>query len=356
MGERKVILIADEDGLDRELLNQILAGTYEVVLADDGKQALADVQKWKQELAAVLVDWNTPLVGGYQILQVLYSQRMMEKIPVIVTTGDADIEIDQKAYGMDAIAVIRKPYAATVVRKQMMSYINAANEREHLRELVEQKDKLLAESQKKLDGFYDNLLDAISTVVEYRTQESDRHIKRISGFTRLMAVAYRNHYPACGLDESAINRIVRGSAIHDIGKLAVPDSILAKPAKLTEDERQVMMSHTTKGEEIMQMLREVQDEEQFRVSCEICRWHHERYDGSGYPDGLEGEEIPLSAQIVSIVDVYDALVSERIYKKPYDKETAFQMIMKGECGAFAPELLRCFEASKKLLELYSDSN
>ena len=214
----------------------------------------------------------------------------------------------------------------------------------------------MEESQKKLDGFYDSLLDAIGTVMEYRISESDQHVKRIKGFARILAVAYRNEFPDCGLNEDEINRIVRGSVIHDLGKIAVPDAVLLNPAKLTEDEKQILKSHTTKGEEIMQLLREVQDEEQFRVSSEICRWHHERYDGKGYPDGLEGDEIPLSAQIVSIVDVYDELVSERIFKKPVDKETAFRKIMGGECGVFAPKLLQCFEASKKLLELFSDSN
>ena len=192
--------------------------------------------------------------------------------------------------------------------------------------------------------------------MKYRVSESDRHVKRIKGFSRIMAVAYRNMFPNSGLDESEINRIVRGSVIHDIGKVAVPDAILLNPAKLTEDEQQIMKSHTTRGEEVMQLLKDVQDEEQFRVSCEICRWHHERHDGKGYPDGLEGDEIPISAQIVSIVDAYDELVSERISKKPYDKETAYRKIMSGECGAFAPDLLQCFESSKKLLELFSDSN
>ena len=356
MAERNKILIADREGADRKLLSQLLGDSYDIILADDGRQVLSEIQKRKNELAAVVLDWDIPLVSAYQIMQVMQSKRMLGQMRLFVSTAKMDSEIDKKAFGMDATAIIHKPYSAVAVHRQILSCLEQAAERERLREEVDKRGRQLEESQKKLDGFYDNLLDAIGTVMEYRVSESDQHVKRIKGFSRILAVAYKNQFPDCGLDEAEINRIVRGSVIHDIGKVAVPDAVLLNPAKLTEDEQQIMRSHTTKGEEIMQLLREVQDEEQFRVSCEICRWHHERHDGGGYPDGLEGSEIPLSAQIVSIVDVYDELVSERISKKPYDKETAFRKIMSGECGAFAPELLQCFETSKKLLELFSDNN
>lgn len=356
MAERNHILIADRDGADRKLLSQLLGDVYDIVFANDGRQVLGEIQKRRNELAAVVLDWDIPLVSAYQIMQVMQSKRMLGKIRLFVSVAQMDPEIDKKAFSMDATAVILKPYSAVAVHRQILSCLEQTAERERLRTEVDQRGKELEESQKKLDGFYDNLLDAIGTVMEYRVSESDQHVKRIKGFTRILAVAYKNQFPDCGLDEAEINRIVRGSVIHDIGKIAVPDAVLLNPARLTEDELQIMRSHTTKGEEIMQLLREVQDEDQFRVSCEICRWHHERYDGGGYPDGLEGSEIPLSAQIVSIVDVYDELVSERISTKPCDKETAFRKIMNGECGAFASELLQCFGASKKLLELFSDNN
>lgn len=356
MTDRKDILIAGNDGENRKLLGEPLSDAYDIIEAEDGKQVLAEIQKRRNELAAVLLDWDLPLVSAYQILQVMQSRGMTEQIQVFITTVEPDPEIDSKVYGQGAVSVICKPYSAAMVRRQVLCRLESAARLQQLSEELAQKEKQLEESRKKMDGFYDNLLDAIGAVMEYRVSESEQHVKRIKGFARILAVAYKNEFPDCGLNEDEINRIVRGSVIHDLGKIAVPDAILLNPAKLTEDERQILRSHTTKGEEIMHLLREVQDEEQFRVSSEICRWHHERYDGSGYPDGLEGEEIPLSAQIVSIVDVYDELVSERIFKKPVDKETAFRKIMSGESGAFSPKLLQCFEASKKLLELYSDSN
>lgn len=356
MVEKESILIVEKGGDDRNLLERLLMEEYEIVMADDGKQALSDMYKRRNELAAVVLDWEISVVSAYQILQVMQARGMLEEIPVFVTTTETDPEIDKKVYGLDVKAIIRKPYDEVVVRRQILDRLRELAEKTKFWQEGKDYKQLVEENKKKLDGYYDSLLDAIGTLMEYRVSESDRHVKRIKGFARIMAVAYRNQFPDSGLDENKIKRIVRGSAIHDIGKVAVPDSILLSPAKLTDDERQILRSHTTRGEEIMQLLKDVQGEEQFRVSCEICRWHHERHDGSGYPDGLEGDEIPLSAQIVSIVDVYDELVSERISKKPYDKETAYRMIVNGECGAFAPELLKCFEASKKLLELFSDSN
>lgn len=356
MAERNIILVAGDDGENRKLLSEPLEDSYDIIEVEDGKQVLAEIQRRRNELAALLLDWNIPLVSAYQILQVMQSKGMMEQIQVFITTVESDPEIDSKVYSLGAVGVICKPYGLAMIRKQILNRLENAAELKRLQEELAQKEKQVEESQKKLDGFYDSLLDVIGAVMEYRISESDQHVKRIKGFARILAVAYRNEFPDCGLNEDEINRIVRGSVIHDLGKIAVPDAVLLNPAKLTEDEKQILKSHTTKGEEIMQLLREVQDEEQFRVSSEICRWHHERYDGKGYPDGLEGDEIPLSAQIVSIVDVYDELVSERIFKKPVDKETAFRKIMSGECGVFAPKLLQCFEASKKLLELFSDSN
>ncbi|MCM1120055.1 MAG: HD domain-containing protein [bacterium] len=356
MVERGSILIVERDGEERKALEELLVKEYDIVTADDGKQALSEMQRRRNELAAVILDWETSAVSAFQLLQVMQARGLMEDIQVFVTTSQVDPEIDKKVYALEVKAVVRKPYEDMAVRRQILDRLREAAERRVLRQEVKENKQLLEESQKKLEGFYGSLLDAIGTIMEYRVSESDQHVRRIKGFARIMAVAYRNQFPTSGLNEEEINRIVRGSVIHDIGKIAVPDTILLNPAKLTEDETQILRSHTTKGEEIVRLLKDVQDEEQLRVSCEICRWHHERYDGGGYPDGLEGDEIPISAQIVAIVDVYDELVSERISKKPYDKATAYSMIMKGECGAFAPKLLQCFESSKKLLELYSDNN
>ena len=186
--------------------------------------------------------------------------------------------------------------------------------------------------------------------------ESGMHIKRVKGLTQIMAQAYAKLYPEEGLTEEDIYMIVKASALHDIGKIAVPDNILLKPGRLTDEEFKIMQSHTTKGCEILSKLEEVQESGQYQVSYDICRHHHERYDGRGYPDGLVGDDIPLSAQLVSVVDVYDALVSERVYKKAFSKDEAYDMIMNGKCGTFSPKMLKCFEKARKVIELFSDTH
>lgn len=353
---KRTIVIADGDGQARELLEQIFTNDYNIISVEDGKRAVAEINAGLKELAAVFLDWDTPVLNGYQILQVLKIKNVMNTIPVFLTASKTEAQIEITGYSMNVAAVLHKPYRAIALRRQVVRLIEMFDKMRACELVAEEQEEKLLKQRDKLNDFYDKLLEAISTIVEYRTPESERHIKRIKGFTRIMAASYKNLYPESGLTEEQILLLAKASAIHDIGKIAVSDSILLKPAKLTEDERQIMMSHTTKGGEILELIREVQDEDLFKISYEVCRWHHERHDGKGYPDGLKGEEIPLSAKIVSLVDVYDALVSERIYKKAYDADTAFHMIMKGECGVFAPDVLKCFEASRKLMELFAENN
>ncbi len=353
---KKTILIIDGPGLASELLEQIFSNEYDVVLVDNGKRAIDEIHKRMNELVLVFVDWDTPLVQGKQILQSLKNKEITEHIPVILTTDKEDTQIDIIGYSLDAAAVIHKPYAAVTVRKQCVNLMNVYERIGGLQAEVQDKNERLEKQKDRLNAFYDNLLYAVSVIVEYKIPETDRHVKRMKGFARLLGTSYMGMFPSSGLTDERISEIMRAAAVHDIGKIAIPDQILQKPTKLTDDEREVMMSHTTKGVEVLGLMRDVQDEEQYRISCEVCRWHHEKYDGQGYPDGLKGDEIPLSAQIVSLIDIYDALVSDRVYKKAYSLDTAFQMIMSGECGAFSPELLQCFESTRKLMELFAENN
>jgi putative two-component system response regulator len=263
--------------------------------------------------------------------------------------------VELSCYTLGASAVISKPFVAQVVRMQVNNIVDMHRKADEMENTIQSYQAELAAQQEKLNRFYDHLLDAISNIVEFRDLETGEHVQRVRGFTRIMGQAVMELFPERELTRHKIDVIVRASALHDIGKIAIPDNILLKPGRLTEDERQVMMSHTTKGCEILSMIMDFQDEELFKACYDICRHHHERYDGGGYPDKLKGDDIPLSAQIVSVVDVYDALVSERIYKKAYDKETAYNMILTGKCGQFAPEMIKCLEYSRKALEAFSDS-
>lgn len=352
---RNRILIVDDEELNRELLKQIFEDTYEIIMAHNGNEAIQQFHKYRDSLAAVLLDLVMPKVNGYQVLQVLHAQHETEIIPVILITANSDIKVALGCYAVGAAEIIAKPFVSGIVRRRVMNLIEMYASREQLKQQLSISEKLLTRSEEKLEKFNDNFIDTISDVVEFRDMESGQHIKRVKGLTQIMAENYARLYPESGLNEHSIGMIVKAAALHDIGKIAIPDSILLKPGRLTGDEMEVMKSHTTKGCDILAKLENVQDGEHYRLAYEIIRHHHERYDGHGYPDGLKKEEIPLSARLVSVADVYDALTGERVYKKAYDKEKAFQMIMNGECGNFDPKLLSCFEHSRRAMEIFVDA-
>lgn len=355
MSERRSILIVDDEEMSRELLKQMFEADYNIIEAKDGKEALQLLGQNINDIAIILLDLMMPVLSGFHVLQVLNAKRIVEHIPVVLITAQKDKKMELNCFSLGATAVISKPYVAQIVRMQVNRIVEMHKRADEMEDTIRSYQHELMAQQEKLNIFYDNLLDAISNIVEFRNMETGEHVKRVKGFTRIIAQSMMSLYPEKGLTRQKIDVIVRASALHDIGKIAIPDNILLKPGKLTDDERQVMMSHTTKGCELLNLIMELQDEELFRACYDICRYHHERYDGGGYPDGLKGEEIPLSAQIVSIADVYDALVSERVYKKAYDKNTAYKMIMEGQCGVFSPELLKCFEYSRSAVEAFSDS-
>ncbi|MCM1288746.1 MAG: response regulator [Clostridium sp.] len=352
---RKSILIVDDDELNRELLSQIFEDEYKILMAEDGKQAILQLEEHMEDIAVVLLDLIMPVLNGYQVLKVLNSRKILDDIPVVLITADSDGQTELSCYSLGASAVITKPFVTQTVRKRVYNLIDLHRNADALAKKVEQQRERLHEQRRKMEIFNEKLVDVVSNIVEFRDLESGAHVKRVKGLTRIMAETYMKLYPESGLNDDKINVIVRASALHDIGKISIPDSILLKPGRLTDEEREIMMSHTTKGCEILKLIDVVQDDEQMQAAYDICRHHHERHDGKGYPDGLKGDEIPLSAQLVSIVDVYDALVCERVYKKAFDKETAYNMIQNGDCGIFSPKLLKCFAYAKKEMEEFSDS-
>lgn len=352
---RKSILIVDDDEFNRELLRQMFEDEFKILMAEDGKQAILQLDQHMDDVAVVLLDLIMPVLNGYQVLKALNSRKILEEIPVVLITANNDEQTEFSCYALGAAAVITKPFVAQTVRQRVHNIIDLHRNADALAKKVAQQRERLHEQRRKMEIFNEKLVDVVSNIVEFRDLESGAHVKRVKGLTRIMAKAYMELYPESGLDEDKINVIVRASALHDLGKISIPDSILLKPGRLTDEEREIMMSHTTKGCEILKLIDVVQEDEQMQAAYDICRHHHERHDGKGYPDGLKGDEIPLSAQLVSVVDVYDALVCDRVYKKAFDKDTAYNMIQNGDCGIFSPKLLKCFEHVRKEMEEFSDS-
>lgn len=354
---KKKILIVDDMEINREMLAVILGDMYCVAEAEDGARAIEYIAGNFDDIAAILLDLVMPNKDGYDVLEYLKERDLFDRFPVIVISAEDAGKAEQRCLDMGVHDFIHKPFDSGIVRRrvgnsiELFAYKNSLEDKVKVQmEALQRQNHLLEQQAKKLRENNEKIIDILGTVVEYRNLESGEHIKRVKGFTRILANKAAGLYPEYKLTPHRISVIVAASALHDIGKIVIKDSVLLKPGKFTPEEYDYMKSHTTKGCDIIDKIDGVWDREYEEVSREICRHHHERYDGKGYPDGLVGEDIPLSAQIVSIADVYDALVSERVYKDAYDKETAYHMILRGECGVFSPKLLECFRSSKAEFE------
>ena len=357
---RSKVLIVDDMELNREMLSAILEDEYPILEADGGKKAIAMIQEYKDDIAVVLLDLIMPEVDGFSVLEVMKKQSWLKSIPVLVITAESRADVENRCFEMGVADFIKKPFDNAIVKNRVKNIVDLFGYRNQLEEKVEKQTKALRKQYKllllqaeKLKESNTRIIDILGTVVECRNLESGEHIKRVKSFTKILAQQMMNDYPEYGLTQEKIDIIVSASALHDIGKIAIPDSILLKPARLTKDEYECMKSHTTRGCEVLDNIEDVWDDTYSKVSYEICRYHHERYDGNGYPDRLAGEAIPVSAQMVGVADVYDALVSERVYKSAISEDEAFHMIVSGECGVFSPKLLECFRRVKKKFEALS---
>lgn len=335
---RNTILIVDDVELNRSLLRTIFEDTYEIIEAEDGDQAIKEIDDHLDELALIFLDLIMPKRSGLDVLAHMRLMSYTDIIPTILITGNSTADSDLQAYEYGTSDIIYKPFVSKVVKKRAENIIELFANRRHIEEKLARRTKQLEESRQKLASANEFLINALSSVIEFRSSESGEHIKRVKYFTRIFLNALCKYYPEYKFTKEQIDLIVNASALHDLGKISIPDSILLKPGKLTAEEYEVIKKHSIYGCELLERFKQ-EDNEFYRYCYDICRYHHERYDGKGYPDGLVGEDIPIWAQVVSIVDVYDALVSRRVYKTPYAAGTAIQMIMNGECGTFSPKML-----------------
>lgn len=363
---RKKILIVDSSEKNRKQLCDILEDTYDIVQAEDGLNAINVLKKSQDQLSLIIMDVVLPVIDGISVLKAMNQTDIIKKIPVLVVGENSEDKTKATCFELGISDFIRKPYDEVIIKNRVNNTIELFSYKRVLEDKVKQQTdklkiqntmlenqaKILQEQSLELKRNNDNIIEILGTVVEYRNLESSEHINRVKGFTRILAEAAMRMYPEFGLTKREVNIITSASALHDIGKIVIPDNILLKPAKLTDQEFDYMKSHTTRGAEILANIHGVWDDEYSKYSSDICKYHHERYDGRGYPEGLSGEDIPLSAQFVSIADVYDALVSERVYKNSYSNEEAFNMIIMNECGVFNPLLMNCFKDVREQLEAF----
>ena len=343
MNVKQKILIADDSEINRALLMEILGDGYEYLEAENGVRAV-ELLREHTDIALVLLDIMMPQMDGFDVLKVMRCYSWLDEIPVIMISAAKDTANIERAYDLGVADYMRRPFERVMVLRQVQNVLMLYAKQKRLTRLVT--DQVYEKEHNSV-----LMISILSHVVEFRNSESGLHVLHIRTLTDLLLhrlVQKTNRYQ---LDESDIARISTASALHDIGKIVIPEEILNKPGRLTAEEFAIIKNHTVAGAQMLQDLGQAiaQDEPLLQVAHAICRWHHERWDGNGYPDRLKGDEIPIAAQVVALADVYDALTSERCYKHAYDHDTALRMILNGECGAFNPLLLNCLQESSEQL-------
>ena len=342
---RQRILIVDDDAMNREILDTMFSLDYNISQASNGREAIELIEE-KNDLVLILLDIVMPLMDGFGVLEYMKRQGLLDKIPVILITGETVRNSEDRAYSYGIADVMHKPFYPDIVLRRANNIIELYQNKRNMEERLKEQEEAIRAQEQKIRQNNEFMIDALSTVVEFRSLETGEHIKRIKYFTRVLLKYLQKYYPQYGLTQEQIGEITRAAALHDIGKIGISDAILLKPGKLTDGEFEIMKAHTTIGCDILESFCQEQDNF-YRYCYEICRHHHERWDGKGYPDHLAGDQIPLSAQVVAIADVYDALVSKRVYKSEYANSVAYDMIISGECGQFAPDVLECFKLAKE---------
>ena len=333
---KQKILIADDSEMNRELLTAILEEEYDIIQAKDGVQAVDCLQKHAEEISLLLLDIVMPKMDGFEVLSYMNKEHWIEAIPVVIISSENSPVYIKRGYDLGVTDFIGKPFDANMVLRRSANAILLGAKQRRMTSIVSNQIYEREKSSKLM-------INILSHIVEFRNGESGLHVLHIQTITEMLLCQLvqkeNNRY---ALSKEQIRMITTASALHDIGKISIPDEILNKPGRLTAEEFAVIKGHSMAGANMLSELPLDQKEEPLvKTAYEICRWHHERYDGGGYPDGLKGEEIPVSAQVVALADVYDALTSERCYKDAYSHEKAIEMILAGQCGAFNPLMLEC---------------
>ncbi len=335
MNNEKTILIVDDIELNRVILSEIFKNDYNILEAEGGAQAI-EMLNHHQNIAAVLLDMVMPGINGLDVLKEMNRSGKIAKVPVFLITAVNSQDLLLEGYNLGAVDVITKPFLSHFLKCRVNNIIELYGHRNELEQMV-------AEQIKRLNNLNQSMVETLATLIEFRDCESGEHVKRICGLTKILMTEVSNRFEEYHLPQSEIDKIVTSSILHDVGKISIPDRILNKPGRLTKEEFEIMKEHTTRGCEILQKIPNIMDEGLYNYSYDICRHHHERWDGGGYPDGLKGDDITIWSQVVSIADVYDALTSERVYKKAFSKEKAVEMIQNGECGSFNPKVIQVFQ-------------
>ena len=321
--------------MNRAILTEMLKDDYEILEADSGRAALDAIDRYGNDLALVLLDIIMPGMSGFEVLAEMSRQSIIDDVPVIMISSEDADDVVLRAYELGASDYVSRPFDARVVRRRVSNIIRLYAKQRRL-------GTLLAQQYYERVKNSQMLIDIMAGVMELRNGESGLHVTHIEKLTELLLERLVQVTDEFDIDNEQRGMIAMASALHDIGKMSIDDAILNKPGRLTPEEYEAMKQHTVIGSDMLDELgRHHSHNMLLQYAYQIARWHHERWDGNGYPDGLKGDNIPIAAQVVSVADVYDALTSVRVYKKAIPHEKAIQMILDGECGQFNPLLIQC---------------
>ena len=333
---KETVLIVDDSDINREILVSILKNEYDLIEAADGEECINKLNEYGTRISAVLLDLIMPNMNGFDVLDYMNKNDLIGEIPVITITGDESQDTVRVAYEKGVSDYITRPFDAKVVYRRVSNTIKVYSRQKRL--IFELKSQMREKEKNR-----DMIVEILCRIIEKRGGYVGNHASHITEFTRLLLEKLVSKKSDCGIKAKDIFVISTAAALHDLGKVQIDRAIIDKKGKLTNEEFEIIKTHTTAGEEMLIDLADFEDEPLVNYARQICRYHHERYDGKGYPDGLKGDEIPIAAQVVSVCDVYDALISERPYKRAYTHDEAVKMIKNGECGAFNPAILECFD-------------
>lgn len=349
---RNTILIVDDVEINRDLLCDILEDEYKIIEAGDGVEAVEQLNQKGEEIAVVLLDLVMDKLDGFGVLEEMTKRNLLKDIPVLVITSETSAKVQEQCLEKGAADFITKPFVPSIVRLRVKNNIELYNVKNNLEEMVEAQTHEIKLQNEKLYGIARSVIDLLGIVVEYRDEESGVHVMRVRSYTKILLHMMQTLYPEYGITDEDAEVIEVVSVVHDTGKIGIPDAILQKPGRLTPEEFDIMKSHTSIGYELIDKLDGVWDDKYNQYARIVAKYHHEKWDGKGYPEGLSGNDIPIAAQIVSLADVYDALTHRRVYKEAYPPDKAFAMILAGECGVFNPDLMDCFlKAKAEILEV-----
>jgi putative two-component system response regulator len=348
MSSRKKILIVDDSEMNRSLLSDMLSNQFDILEAEDGLEASAILYKQEYEIALVLLDIVMPKMDGFELLTLMNKKEWIKNIPVIMISAESVPDYMDRAYDLGVMEFITRPFDERTVQHRVNSTIMLTAKQRELSHMV-------AEQMYEKEKTNRMMIEVLANLVEFRNGESGMHVMHIQTITELLLNELLSKTDQYKIEEKDKQLICTAAALHDIGKIAIPSEILNKPGKLTPEEFEIMKTHAEEGARILSNIPGWENEPLIQMAYKICMWHHERYDGRGYPDGLKGDEIPIVAQIVSVADVYDALTSIRVYKPAFTHETAVKMILNGECGRFNPILLECLSDISDALQKNLDS-